>query len=516
MNDHIKKYLRFYKAAMMALLPLVLCVITSALQGFSILDVYIPASEWNDELFYFKQVESIIEYGFPYGYFGFNESYAKLLSFAAWSPVLVWPWLVWGLLFGWNLLSPIYANIAFMMISMFVFVWIVKPTWQQLCKLAILYSLFTPFTRYMMSAMPECICFGMLIIFFASAIAYLRQESRGHLIALFVNSSLLTLMRPYLIVFMVLPICFWIYKHKWKGALGSAVIIAITGAMYAWIKVYLGAEYFTELYNLSWVKAFFTDGIFGGIRYTLYKLYVSGWDFFGKCYQGFTTGLASGAYFIGFLVVLTILLVYTGYTLYKKNYKHAILYGHLAFSFIAMWVALLLMYKMTEGSKHLVTFIAVGIFALAMMEVKKPIQIGVASIVFIYLYMVMAIDPYDYQVPYRTDELVAQIEQVEVDLDAQLVLETDQVPTFDNTVIWVFSDLVLETYQVTDWQILYSLPVGFGVSCSYEGFIIENFDELASKYICIVQGGVIEQMCIERDLTKITSGIDSVIYQLRD
>ncbi len=103
--NHTNKNIRLYKAALMALLPLMLCVITSALQGFSITDVYIPGSEWNDELFYFKQVESILEYGYPYGYFGFNESHAKILSFAAWSPVLVWLWLVWGILFGWQLVG---------------------------------------------------------------------------------------------------------------------------------------------------------------------------------------------------------------------------------------------------------------------------------------------------------------------------------------------------------------------------------------------------------------------------
>ena len=56
-KEHIIKHIRFYKAALMAFLPLLVCAITCAVQGYAIWDAYIPASDWNDELFYYKQVE---------------------------------------------------------------------------------------------------------------------------------------------------------------------------------------------------------------------------------------------------------------------------------------------------------------------------------------------------------------------------------------------------------------------------------------------------------------------------
>lgn len=163
----------------MALLPLVCCLIRTAAEGRSIGQVYLPSSEWNDELFYFKQVEGIVNYGFPMGYFGFNESHALQLSFAAWSPVLVFPWILWGLLFGWNLLSPVICNIVLLTITMFVFVWLVKPTWKQLGILTVLFSLYSLFVRYMLSGMPEVICFSLLILFYGLAMSYLKKESRG-------------------------------------------------------------------------------------------------------------------------------------------------------------------------------------------------------------------------------------------------------------------------------------------------------------------------------------------------
>ena len=51
-----KRYITLLKAVLLALLPLLCCLIRTIVEGESISRVYLPASEWNDELFYFKQV----------------------------------------------------------------------------------------------------------------------------------------------------------------------------------------------------------------------------------------------------------------------------------------------------------------------------------------------------------------------------------------------------------------------------------------------------------------------------
>lgn len=60
-----KRYMTLLKAVLMAMLPLLCCLVRTAAEGRSIGQVYLPSSEWNDELFYFKQVEGIVNYGFP-------------------------------------------------------------------------------------------------------------------------------------------------------------------------------------------------------------------------------------------------------------------------------------------------------------------------------------------------------------------------------------------------------------------------------------------------------------------
>ncbi len=516
-KEHINKHIRIYKAALMALLPLVVCAITCAIEGYAIWDAYIPASEWNDELFYYKQVEGMVKYGYPYGYFGFNESHAEVLSFAAWSPVLVWPWLIWGFLFGWNLMSPIYCNIVIMMVAVFLFVWLVKPNWKQMVCMAVLFAVFPLFTRYMLSVMPECTCFGMLIVFFGFAYAYMREEKKSQLIGMFIISALLTLMRPYMIVFLLLPMLLLTIKRKWLGAGISVGIVGVTGIIYILLKKFLSAEYFTPLFDTTWITTYLREGLVEGWNFMWDKLYYMGWDFIGKSMQGISEGLAMGCFFVGFILVMVIIGLYALYKLIRKEYKTALLYGHLAFCFFAMWMALLLMYKMQEGSKHLLTFIAAGLFAMAMMKVKWNLQVIVCSIAFVYLYFVMAVDAYDYQNRYRNDELVAEMERTEADFHEKLSLNMEAVPNYDNDVIWVTYDYHAETdeHMITDYQILYGIPAGFGISCCYPDFIIENFDDLQSKYICVPVDGDIDEICKERGLEVITQGMNAICYQLR-
>ena len=566
-----KRYLLALKIVLMGLLPLAACLLYCARQGYGIGDVYLPGSEWNDELFYFKQVEAIVNYGFPRGYFGFNESHALKLSFAAWSPVLVWPWVIWGLLFGWNLMTPIWCNIFLLTLAMVIFVWLVRPTWKQLGILTLLFLLYTPFVRYMLSGMPEIICFSMLIVFYSIAINYLRKNTGGKLALLFVLAGLMTLMRPYLLLFLVLPAVLWVMKSKWKGLIGSGVVAGIVLFFYALIKHYLGAEYFAPLFFTDWITAFFERGLFGGLQYFCSKLYWNGLDFIRHMKGGLLAGLASGAFFWGYLTVAAVLILQSviDFRELRKNgvigklrfrrkdagaeeqKEHAvdvqveaegncaagvqaekrnclalfIVELHLAFSFVGMLFALLLMYKLTEGSKHLLTFMAVGVFVISLMKTKfykKPAFVG---LVFAYFYIFMALDPYDYQVPFAEDARVAQVEYWREIYAENLEMTDENVPNYENAIIWVFSDTVavmnsgkgavegnIETIN-TKWQLFYGLPEGFGVSCCMPDYVLEHLDELQCRYLGTVAGGEIDERCAESGWLEIGRDEDLVVYE---
>ncbi len=546
-----KRYVRLLQAVLMALLPIVCCLVYCGAKGQSIGKVYLPASEWNDELFYFKQVEGIVHYGYPQGYFGFNESHALKLSFAAWSPVLVFPWILWGILFGWNLLSPVICNILLLTLAMFLFVWLVKPSWKQIGALTLLFCLYTPFVRYMLSGMPEIICFSMLIVFYALTINYLENIKTYKLVLLFVLSGLLTLMRPYMLLFLLLPVFLWVRKSKWKGVLGSGAVLCVVLGCYALVKHYLGAEYFTSLFFTEWITTFFTDGIGAGFHNFFGTLYYMGTAFWHHTVEGFRSGLASGAFFGGYLVMMTILLWQTVAD-WRSVRKEAnaetvgaeaestgkaktnrepvalktrlVVEAHLLFSFIGMLFALLLMYKLTEGSKHLLTFMAVGVFIVSLMRTRTFKKVVLLGATFAYLYMYMAVDPYDYQVPFAQQELVAQVEEWRTVFGENLKLSEENVPNYTNSIIWVFSDTVEQTGAAGDtaepaitvslkWQLLYSLPEGFGISCCMPDYVTENLESLNSRYLATVAGGSIDKLCSNAGYREIARDSDMVVYE---
>lgn len=571
------------KCLFLGLLPLLVSVITCVSQGYSIGQVSLANSEWNDELFYFKQVEAILSHGYPQGYFGFNESHALKYSFAAWSPVLVWPWLLYGLLFGWNLLSPIWCNIWLLCITMVLFVLLVRPKWKQCGLIAILFCAFTPFARYMLCGMPEIICFSMVIVYLAVLYSELEQHKNWKLFTLLFMAVVMTWMRPYLILFLLFPMGIWIRRKKWLAMGGSVVILGITGAVYYAINHYLGAEYFTPLFKTEWIDPFFQGHILTGIRGILVRIYYEGKNFFAITKQGLISGLAEGAFFNCYLLTMFLLAMQAvlefgklrfekrkfrlgatgegaeaGASIEEKTSTESeiaaekktsveskkiighswktenesasrlvpeelsekwrrmtnqiLLNGYLAFCFFAMWMALLLMYKMKEGSKHLLTFIVMGLFAVCLMETKFYKKTMVMAALFVFLFWVKGYQPYDYQVPFVTEERAAQMDYWSDNFTQNLQLSMENVPNYDNVVIWTFKDGDV----LTDWQVLYALPSGFGISCCYSDYVMDHLDHLQSKYLLIPTGGELQEACEAAGLPMIGDDGRACIYSTRN
>ena len=279
MMESMKKYLKTEKgktlagAVVLALLPVFYAVIRCLMDGKGISDLYLPASTWNDELFYYKLTENVVNYGYPQGYFGFNESHGLCLSFAAWSPLLLLSWVIWGLIFGWNLLSPILCNMAFLAIALFLFGMWTRPTWKQILAMACLYGAFTPITRFTLSCIPEAELFALLILFLGLALSC-EKKYRGKKVAgMFVLVMLMTWMRPYLILLFLAPYVLW-KKQRARHIVEYVTLLigCVTVAVYWAVNHFFSAPYLTDLFYSDWIKTYFTEGLLAGIKYTLWKL----------------------------------------------------------------------------------------------------------------------------------------------------------------------------------------------------------------------------------------------------
>ena len=521
-----KKAVTLLKSLLLALLPVICCAVYCAIQGHWIWEVYLPTSQWNDELFYYKQVESILNGGYPLGYFGFNESHALKLSFAAWSPVLVFPWVIWGLVFGWNLMSPIICNIFLMSLCCFLYVWLVRPSWKQMGALAFLFCLYTHFARYMLSGMAEVICFAMLIAFYSVAVRYQRHRKKCSLAILFLMSCIMTLMRPYLVLFLLLPAYFWICRGKnnfgkWMGALGSALVLAVTLGIYACINHYFSAEYFAPLFFTDWFEAFFEQGFLEGLCYTLDKFQGAGEEFIAFIKQGIRVGTSTGTVFAGYVVCLCVLLVQgieewaASRRLGRKEAGSLMaIEVHLGLSFLIMLPALFLMYKLIEGSRHLLTFMAAAIFVIPLARSKFPVKELCVGAAFAFLYIFRAVSPYDYQVPFAEEERQASMEEWQDVFSESLVVDSENIPNYENVIVWVYHDIVDGDSVHTTWQLLYALPKGFGISCCMREYVTENIGSLKSRYLIGPAGGAIEAQCEEAGYELLYSDGKTILYEI--
>ncbi len=553
-----REWRTWLKAAILACLPVIACLVYCAARGQGIGQVYLPSSERNDELIYYKQVEAILHCGYPRGYFGFNESHALKLSFAAWSPVLLLPWVLWGLVFGWNLLSPVLCNLFLLTAAMFLFGLLAKPDWKQLGITAFLFFLFVPFAWYMLCGMPEIGCISLLIVFYGTAMDRLRRERGWQLALMFLLAGLLTLMRPYLLLFLFLPAWLWIFapagrtdmdrvageegtgapgssgkgrafkgwlQARWKAILGTAAIFAAVLGAYAGINHFLAAEYLEPLFYMDWLTAFFERGLLGGLRNFFGSLYYSGMEFLRYMRQGAMSGLAAGSIFCCYIVMLLLLLcqgIRDFAALGRGRRKgedtkelsgQLVLEGHLAFAFLGMLFAQLLMYNFYDGCKHLLTFLAVGIFVVGRMRTvyfKKAVLTGA---VFAWFFFYHGTSFEAYQPDFAEQTVVAETERWEEALGRELALTGGPEPNYENVVIWVLTDELPEGPVATGWQYLYSLPAGFGISCCTADYVMEGFDSLQSRYLCVVPGGPVEEMCRQMGYERIVENEYAALYR---
>ena len=243
--------------------------------------------------------------------------------------------------------------------------------------------------------------------------------------------------------------------------------------------------------------------------------------------QGMMSGFAAGAIFCCYMGMFLVIACQTLKDFWhlrrqksggpdRKAYGQLVIEGHLTFAFFGMLMAQLLMYNFYDGCKHLLTFLAAGIFVISLMRTayyKKAVMTGLLLAYFL-TYNTGGFR--DYQPSFRNETVAGNMETWEEAVERELILSGEKTPNYDNVVIWVFSDRLPEGVVSTGWQYLYALPAGFGISCCTSEYVLEHFDTLQSRYLCVVPGGEVEADCIRKGYRKISENEFAVLYECRE
>ena len=173
---------------------------------------------------------------------------------------------------------------------------------------------------------------------------------------------------------------------------------------------------------------------------------------------------------------------------------------------IVLLIAIEVMYKPYEGSKHLLAFIIPAVLLLIAAEEIAYIRTFLIGVFFLLALILKRPDQADYILPYDDGSKEAEIVYWK-GVYENIELADTKDPTYENTVIWTYGD------GPDCWQLLYDLRSGMGISCCMSDYVIENFNSLQSGYIAAPAGGEIE-ILLESSPTwnKIGSSETMVLY----
>lgn len=466
------------------LIPIIAMFILLLSQNVWFGDLSISSSKWNDELFYYKQLEGILAYGHPIGYWGFNESHSLYGNFAAWNPSVFIFYVLFAKAFGLSYATPIIVNTIVLTIAFILFVMLCSPSKSQLLLVMAIFCSYSIGIRYIFSVTPETIILALLIIY-CSLLYRIDKHHVGSLLVLsYIIFFLLVVMRGYYAAFSLIMLAI-LYKHRdIKGSVLQIIITGFSAATFMITNKFFTAEYFEPIVHFDWAGniSLIPRYFINGLGTTIY--------FIGEALK-FSS--MRGSWYICYFLVGVIFLIYA---LGKRDLVR--------YSIITVWfvilVAMWLVYKPDEGCRHIMDIELTALLFVPMLFDKK-------RVLFISLLTVVALtwcskESFYTALPVKNDTLYSEIESQQLD---QVMLQSDD--PWDNTVGWLGSS---DTHNE-----LYALPDGFAVNCCLEDYVVENITNLKMRYMAVEKNSNIDNLMQKEKYVKVAEYGRIKIYDLR-
>ena len=471
--------------------PLIGCLLLMLSQRVSLSEISLSASQWNDELMYYKQIEGMVDYGVPQGYFGYNESHSVYGNFGGWTPANLIPYFLIGKIFGWNYSTPFIFNIALICLCMVFMNIVLKPTFKQQVGISLAYIAYMSASRYIFSTTPEAFIIAVVLIFVVCFIKFLEEESKvGWLIACDFIMVWLTILRGFYGIFGAL-ILVGLYvkanrKILWKQWLVQIVLMGL--ALVAFI---LMTKYFQAPYDFGGDIS--GDSLFS-IK-TLIKSGVLGMAEAGK-YMVDAVMLKSmrGCWYICYVAV-TLWIIIGGIS------KRDIMRISVGISFVIILASMFTIYNAKEGSRQLMALTVVTLLLMPLYEDRKLVKYAIIGATALLLWLDG--EAFFRDLPLDTDGSEQLYVQTQQELSDIIPISANE---WDNTLI---------CSRTTYFQDLYAIPTGIGINYCFNDYIKDNFDELSSKYVAVRIGDDIEGFLKSKACEQIYSYNDTAIYQLR-
>lgn len=485
-----------------ACIPVIACVIFAALQGMALWQVDPFASLWNDEVFYYEQIEAMVKYGAPLGYFGYNGSFAEIGTLGAWPAFVLYPYVLLGYVFGISPYHMIAFNIAFMMLAFGAFYYLTKPKMWQSIAIALLFFTFPASMRYLMSGMVEAL-FNASIVVLIGFLIYFQREKYGR-VALGIAYFLVfyfAVCRPWFLIFIFIPAFYHFRLNKKESIVASLLTMGAFGGVYVFYAMPRCAAYLYDTINLQIFKTLFERGIFAFIGEVVKTTINDGIGLVGFMLS-FKTFYAASIF--SFLILLA--LIFVSVLMRRKQLKtfknETIITGIMAILMCVCIVwALVLFYTEEQVSRHIMSLIIALQMLLVMYFVPKNKGL-IAGLVIVFALVGWQYHGDDYTFALPREAGAGGILDEEAEVLKTAFESIEGATPWENTVLYVYPNV--------NTNYCYYLPEGCGLNLCIESYINEVYTTTEAKYILTNYSDGVYQ---EAGWEVIAQGQEFVLYQ---
>ncbi len=488
----MKKKLSFIFPAIFILLPVLLFgVITLVQCGRSGDGLFLPMPMWNDEAAYYELIKTWLATGMPKGYWGFEGGHAIWGTGGAWSPAILFPYAVWGEMFGWGYSSVAVANVAFLCIANALVLLLCKPDQKGMWYLILLEVFSGHVLLYLNTIMSEILRYALAMVLAAMLYRLLfMEETKKDWIFRYAVVPIYIIVVTQIYIFFAFAVPVYIFavlkKKKWYvKAMVSFLAMAIEAGGSYYLLHLISSNY--NIYKAEiLLEALKNKDVFGAVRTFLWMVKVGLIDLW-NCFLSYA-GYGMFRWFVTLLAVMgclpLLMLCKDGikYLRNKENDKQTIFWNHDRQVFLAIpySVGLFVFMYITVYSLEAFTFYrGVGIVILFSLVLALGMEKRRRSYLLLGLYAVGVIFVPKNQKDFNGERYVSaetreEWEELGEELEKAIPIlkEGDEVKASEKEGIRWANTAVLYSMEP---KLICAMPAGLGVNFAmYSNEIVEE------------------------------------------
>ena len=437
-----------------------------AVYGAPVWEIFLPISSWSDEVVYSKQLAAAVKYGAPQGYFGFNESHAAVGTYAAWGPAVFFVYALPGLIFrGQN--AFLWCNLLFAVLGWTFFAWAARLDWKRQVIFAAALAAFGAPIRYIFSAMQEPLHYALVLAVLGCGILARRDRNCAAWGAQCVLCAVATLVRPYMAVLWLYPLALSCKNKRRTAVCVAGGAASLGGTLVLMSKFY--APYFFTNVDVGPLQELAHGHPLEAAKDVARKLLGA----LHTVAQTMASDLAqrSGGHYLLFFLLLAVIL---GCLMYDKRHKRPLFWKALAAATaVIVFLALMLMYRPGEGSRHTL-ILDVLLLASLLAEDVKPAAVTAAASAVLALVGVLGLAKGD-DLPRYNAVWDTEVQNVQAALEASQAAVTSDDP-WDYTAAYAFGDPV-------HCGLLYGVPDGMGIQFDEADYLADPANPVYARYV---------------------------------